>query len=319
MSTSEVGICAFPINKIATHVNPHVDEIAGIWMLRKFGSKHFPGIEKAPVEYWGNGTSSMPQTPEEYLNEGILLVGIGGGMFDEHSTVEGERKEDKCAATLIADYLGISDNPELEKILEFVQKNDLKGTGTMFDIASVSRRMYQFVASAEQVMKWVVVALETMYLDQLQFVQNAAKEYAKASVHTVRNSDGGEHKVVVIESDDPLVAKFAFSTGGGKMSVVVQRRSTGNVQIFSNKRQKPDMDKIARFIRVAAQKANGTTKTLKPEDLIREGSVAGAEEWYYFRTKGTCGLFNGNTSHPDVPPTTLPLEEIVRIVCNCVF
>lgn len=304
------------ISTIVTHVSPHIDEICAIWLLRRYGRSQFIGIEAAPVIFWSEGTTAIMKSPEEFLAEGVLLVGVGGGMFDEHSTVDSERKSGKCSATLVAEHLGIDDDPALEFILDFVERNDLNGSGSMFDIASICRKMYTMMP-AEKVINWATLALEAFYREQAKFAQQAVSEYHGARVFNVPNGANHTMKVVVIQSDNDMVAKFARAARGGNAALVIQKQSSGNVQIFSNRKYKVNMNKIAHFIRLAEQKKKGKIFTFNSEDLERDGSVRGAEEWHFFK-KGQM-LLNGSTSHPDVPPTNLPLEEITKIVRNCVF
>lgn len=314
---TETEIVPIPISKLVTHVNPHADEVFAFWELRTFGKKHFPGVESAPIEFWSNGDVNLQIPEDEHLKQGTLLVGIGGGKFDEHPTINTGRKERECAATLVAKYLEIDDDPALEYLLDFVWRNDLKGDGSMFDIASICRKMYSFLPP-EKVILWTTLGFQAIYREQAQFVQQAVEEYRKAQVFTVQ--DGGRSmKIVVIESNDEVVAKYARAARGGNATVVIQRRSTGNVQIFLNRNRHHlpvNLKRVARFIRLKEQKKKGTRLTLNQEILEQEGTVLGAEEWYLFKGQG---LFNGSASHPDVLPTNLPLEEITRIVCGCVF
>ena len=315
MSTTEVGTCVFPINKILTHTNPHIDEICGIWLLRKFGGNHFRGIASAPLEFRSGGNTKFEMTAEEYLEQGILLVGIGGGMFDEHPTVDAERKKEKCAATLIAEYLGVNDNPELDKILDFVRRNDLNGNESMFDIGSICLKMYS-IMSTEKVILWATLALETIYREQDQFNRVAAEELKKARIYSFR-SRGSAIKIAAIESDNEVVAKFARSARGGNIAIVIQKQNSGNVQIFLNRRFGwIPMQKIARFIRLAEARFGGKAITTDKEILEREGSVQGAEDWHFFK-KGQM-LLNGSSTHPDVPPTKIPFGEIAAIICRCI-
>ena len=304
----------WPVQKIATHVNPHIDEICGIWLLRKFGNEHFPGIKEAVVEFFGNGNTTLQMTAEECLEKGIILVGIGGGMFDEHPTITTERKNGKCATTLIAEYLSVDDNPALEQILKFVCQNDLKGSGSISEIASICLKMYK-ILPAEKVGIWANLALETIFHDQEQFNHEAADEFKKARIFRVGNN-GDSLRIAVVESDNEVIAKFARSKSGGNSAIVIQKQSSGNVQIFLNRKFGwVKMDNIAKHIRLAEQKVKGRFITLKEEDLKKEGSVPGAEEWHFFK-KGQM-ILNGSMSHPDVPASKISLQEIIRIVVNC--
>lgn len=294
---------------------PHIDEICAFWLLQMFGENLFPGVKEAPVEFWSTGGAQLTKTADEFLNEGTLLVGIGGGMFDEHPTADTERKEGRCATTLVAEYLDLEDDPALEFIMDFVRRDDLNGSSSMFDIGSLSRKMYKTCEPAV-VINWASMALDSVYSEQLRFAKEAAEEFGnKAKKFALKNGV----TVVVIESNNDLVAKFARSKRGGGASVVIQKSTTGNVQIFSNRKSRirPNMTKVIQFLRLEEQKRKGRVVTLKPEDLRRDGTITGAEEWHYFK-KGEM-LFNGSLSHPDVPPTNIDLNTIRRIVCNCVI
>lgn len=51
-----------------------MDEIAAIWILRKFGEEKFPGVSKAPIEFWNNGGNTPDgRSADEYERDGILL------------------------------------------------------------------------------------------------------------------------------------------------------------------------------------------------------------------------------------------------------
>ena len=64
---------------IVTHSRPHLDEIAAIWILRKFGEQTFPGISTAQLIFWETGGQTPDgRSSQEYDNEGYLLLGVGG-------------------------------------------------------------------------------------------------------------------------------------------------------------------------------------------------------------------------------------------------
>lgn len=58
---------------LVTHINPHLDDIAAIWLYRKF----HPEYSKTPVEF-----VSASRKQEEDKNK--IFFGTGGGKFDEH-------------------------------------------------------------------------------------------------------------------------------------------------------------------------------------------------------------------------------------------
>ncbi|HEX9658712.1 MAG TPA: hypothetical protein VGA18_00365, partial [Rhodothermales bacterium] len=60
-----------PINRIAIFPKIQPDTVAAVFMLKRYGSLHFPGVEDAEVVYW---TATDPgKAAEAYEAEGTLL------------------------------------------------------------------------------------------------------------------------------------------------------------------------------------------------------------------------------------------------------
>ena len=302
------------IRGIVTHEKPHLDEIFAIWLLRTFGEEQFPGVSKAKVNYWtSGGTSPDGLSAEQYLQDGIILVGVGGGCFDEHSTSATARKEGECTATLVAKALGIDEDPALDKLLRFVVQEDLKGSTSAFNLASMVKVMHQHY-DPKKVFEWTVLAIEAKYLEQLQFWTTTRGEFMRIS--RVEEIQGpGDRGVVVVsfKSDDPLMNKFARSSHGANAAVVVQKNSSGNVQVFTNKRFGLKLFDVARMLRLEEQRLKGgILQTTDAMELTKEGVVPGCEEWYFHHEMQS--IMNGSLTAKDVPRTRLSFERIVEIV-----
>lgn len=298
---------------ILTHSLPHCDEICALWILRKFGEEKFPGISEARIVF----CEDMPldKTPEEYEREGVILLGVGGGRYDEHPTTNGvERKQGDCAATLIAKSLGVENDPVLEKILKFVTANDLKSAGHPFDIAHLATLLYgRYPNQPEKVIGWVVEGLEAKYHEQLNFFTATKEAYEElAQVEEIAAPGGRILKMVTVVSDDDQVGKYARSIHGANAAVVIQKRSTGNVQVYTNKRFGITMYDVAQMLRYEEQRLKGVFQTTNWKDLGVEGKVKGAEEWFFHY--GGQMLLNGSLTVKGVPPTCIPLDQIQKIV-----
>lgn len=103
---------------LVTHINPHLDDILGIWLFRKF----HPEFKDAQIEFISASRESI-ETEEK------IFIGTGGGKFDEHK--EGLKT---CAGSLVYEYLkdaGLFPKDELtQKALErLVEWNKLIDTG----------------------------------------------------------------------------------------------------------------------------------------------------------------------------------------------
>lgn len=290
---------------IVTHECPHFDEILGIWLLRKFGEKEFPGISSAKIKFWATG--------EEYEQEGTLFIGVGGGRFDEHPDVNGERKEHECAATLVAKALGLGDEPALEKILKFAINSDLKAGSHPFDITSIVKAFYQQTSDPEEVINWAVKGIEVKYQEQLRFLTVTRDEFEhSAQIEEIPGPNGRTLKMVSIASDNPLMSKFARSVHGVNADIVIQKQSSGNVQIFTNAKSGLVLYDVAQMLRLTEQELKNDIRTKDWKMLAAEGKVESAEEWF-FQVAGQM-LLNGSLTATQVPPTKISFEKIKEIV-----
>lgn len=107
---------------LITHINPHLDDIFGIWLLKKYDPKY--------AEYEVDFISATHDKGGEETEDRIF-VGTGGGKFDEHK--EGLKT---CAGSLVHDYLkkeGLLPKGELEvkALEEMVEWNKKIDMGTI--------------------------------------------------------------------------------------------------------------------------------------------------------------------------------------------
>lgn len=154
------------VNTVVTHTRPHQDEICAILLLMTQGEKKFPGISKAKIEIAGAGGENYQGiSADEFLQQGVLMLGVGGGMFDEHPGVEAEGKKGECTSTLVAKYLGIEGDPALKKILDFVHLSDSKAVGQTFDLPIIIKALHNAnPQKTEKIIRWAMIALHAKYL-----------------------------------------------------------------------------------------------------------------------------------------------------------
>ena len=301
------------IDAIVTHERPHFDEYLAIFLLKKFGENKFPGISAAKVVYLSSG-GGIPdgRSADDCEKEGKLLIGVGGGRFDEHPAADKNRKQDECAATLVAKALGVADDLSLEKLLKFAVNNDLKAAAHPFDLAYIAKVMHQQYPP-EKVMDWIMIGLEAKYQEQVSFFTEAGKEFERrAKIEEVLGPRGMILRMATIVSDDEQINKFARSAYGGKTAIVIQKRLSGNVQIFVNQQRGLTLYDVARILRLTEQKIKGKVVVSDWKMLASEGKVAGAGEWFFFQAAQM--LLNGSLTASGVPATKIPFEQIQEIV-----
>jgi hypothetical protein len=301
-----------PVTKFATHQNPHLDEIVGIWLLARFGEFMFPGAETAPVEFW----DGIPEgkTGASLEREGYVLVGIGGGRFDEHPFQGTDRKEGECAATLVAKTLGLDEDPTLLPLLKFTAERDLNFSGGAFDLHGVIKTMYKVGRPNEDVWKWAFDAIEAVYDQNLAFFETAGTDFRNATVSRIRNSKGSV-TLAVGRSDSLDFAKFARSPHGCRAGIVIQQNSSGNVTVQTDQRLNMKLIDTAQILRIEEYKASDGRP---PRDwktfwvaMGSDGTVPEVPEWYFFPEAKM--LLNGSAT-TSAPPTKLPLERVSELV-----
>ena len=308
------ALTAVFFKSILTHERPHLDEIVAIWLLRKFGEQRFPGIAAATVTFTSlRKLAEAGLKPEDYEAKGTLLLGVGGGRFDEHPTMEEGRKAGDCATTLVAKELGINDDPSLAKILRFVRAADVDGSASPFDISYVVKLLHaRHPDDPNRVIEWALVAIEAKYQEQLRFFTVVKPEFdAKAKVEEIAVGQR-RLRIVTIDSDEDGIHKYARSEYGARAAIVIQRRSSGNVAVFGNKQAGVDLREAAKLIRLAEREAKGFDLAPEDERLLAEGYAPGAEEWFYHK-QGQM-LLNGSLTQADVPATRLSLDRIAELV-----
>lgn len=297
------------ISTFLTHRFPQLDEILAYWMLLRFWAEKC-AKKGVKIMFWSEeGPEASARLTEILKDDGVLACGIGGGELDEHPAGGNNGKKGECAATLAAKKFGVSEVPELKRFLNFVRNNDLAAKGTPFDVAGGLRAMYK--TNPENPMKaieWALSAIDAFYAEEVEFTKALEEFRAKAVIDNIVMNGSGTQKVATIECDNESAIR-AFRFLG--MKVLIQKHSSGNVQIFTAKDEIPILDDVARILRLSEQERLGKVLTTDWTELAKGGTVPGAEAWYYFREGNM--LLNGSRTR-DNKPTTIPLDKIREAV-----
>lgn len=303
------------VRKIALHANPHLDEALAVWVLGKFGEEQFPGISKATLIYWGQGKTPDNMTAQEWLEkEGVLAIGIGGGMFDEHGF-----GSDDCAATLIAKHLGIQNDEALKSLLEYVRRHD-KGEliSSPFHLGAIFR-MIQAGQGDKNALLWAFSAFDAAHKDQIRFLEARAEFAKKAKIRVIDGPNGQKFILAIVESENTKMPRLARSPHGAKADIVVVKNpGTGQVLVTLSKRTMASLREVVRVIRLLELKKRGKLVISNWEDTWRRlegGRTPKLETWFYHQQMEM--LMNGSLSAPEVPPTQLKISQIVWAIEVC--
>ena len=287
------------INNIILPNKPHLDPIAAYYLLIRFGSEEFPGIKDAKVSFWESSHDPSQETMNQWEKEGSVLIDFGGGIFDHHM-------DNSFSSLLVAKFLGIENNPELKAILEYLREDDNFGLHNKFgDLAHIIKMMYKQNIDIQKIFDFAFSALNTM----IYFDDKSKKEFEeKGKIHKIKRGKS-KIKVAIIESDNQNISRYALQNE--RIGVVVQKRSSGHIMIFTNNIYNIDLRDIVGAIRKKELEILGKTN-IDIKTLKREGKHPEIQHWYYHKSLNA--LLNGSDALADTPPTKMPLDEIIKIV-----
>jgi len=307
--------------RIVTHIGVHPDELVAVYLMRRELPKHFPGVDVNNVPIQFVPTTNEPFEGKDgwtHLKEGTYVLGFGGpGPFNHHPHSD---FPDVCTADQMAQYLGLADKPEFEKILKRTRVNDLNTGGEFIIIAEYLRlKDVRTVEHFEEAYAWVTTYLDMYVANQVAFhsEQNGAKLERTARTWGILR-DGAEIPAVTINgSSDPDVVRAARHEYGSE--AVILRRPSGNVGVFTYPIPKKEGEKkkwckranpqvVVALLRLLEQRAHGEVVDEDIKSLMREGELFG---WCYLKD-GT--ILNGSKTATQVSPTRIPLERIEEAV-----
>jgi hypothetical protein len=306
-------------NLIVLPTRAQPDTIVAIFLLKKLGEEKLPGISEAQVAVW----QQMPegQTEEEVSAQGTILIDIGGGTFDHHS------KEPRTTASeLVAEFLGVREDPAITKLLEYTRRDDFFGKGTVSEdpldrafglsglIANLNRK---YVGEHAKVVEIVLPLIDAHYAEEFRRTKELPEEFdkklkeGKVEMFTVRQRDKNL-KCVYIDSESASMAGFLRSQNGGRFDVVVQKLSSGHTNILTRPTKKVDLRMLAAIIREAELMKKGVTHMPDVRTLAMPGKIQEVPEWYF--DPATNSIQNGGLNPTSITATQIDREEMVQLV-----
>jgi len=262
---------------LVTHINPHLDDIAGIWLFKKY----HPKFKDAKVEFISASREAAKSETEDKV-----FIGTGGGQFDEHK--EGL---DTCAGTLVYEFLKKKNYIPKNEIIygaldKLTQWNLLIDTGkapdSQFDEFSVQAFIRAKDGLPENSLKSVELGREI--LDRILVVlkrrQQSTKDWQKRIEFKTKF---GKSFAVISETVD---REFCREQGGDLF--LMYNPDNKGVQFFTPSFEidlKPIYDKV---------------KELDP-----------AASWFLHQSHHM--VICGSSSAPDSKPTKLSFEELIEI------
>ncbi len=298
------------IREIVAHGSPvHLDELAALLLLRRYGEEKLPGVSTAKFR------ALVPEDSIEELQarDNVLLLGLGTGSFDEHVFNGDTSKRDECCATLVAQFLGMQNDAVWRPVLNYVLHTDKNRPTLVLDLALSVVRFQMQGWELSRVFQYMEMTVDAMLQEQRQFFK-ADFAGALEKGEFVRQEHlmiGNElHQCAIIEADDPALVRQARFFGAAL--VIVKNPHTQQVQILSTNHLRLNMKVVARVIRYMEQKKRGPVTVTDWRVLESEGTIGQVPYWFFHKEANN--LLNGGRSRPDIPPTSLSMEEILFAV-----
>lgn len=267
-----------PMKTLVTHINPHLDDIVGIWLFRKY----LPDFKDANIEF-----ISASREAAKNESEDKIYIGTGGGKFDEHK--EGL---ETCAGSLVYEYLKennlIPEDELLRGALEKLIKWNLlvdtgKAVSSQFDEFSVQSFIRTKDSSDQTSKKSVELGGEILgrTLEVLKRKEQSSLDWEK---RVEFESKFGQGYAVISETVD---REFCREKEGELFLMYDPKYSS--VQFFA-----PDKDIEEIYLK------------LKEKD----------PEAFWFLHQSHHMVICGSSSAPDSNPTKLSFEQLIELTKN---
>ena len=311
------------ISAIITHPHFQADTLAALAILAYYGEQKYSGVADSPVQF----LAQLPagKTGQQLEQEGILALDMGGGRFDHHR--DDRSQEKNCLTDLVILDLGLKGNLAVEKIRQWARRDDLQGQGTLsrdtldraFGLSGLIQNLNRrYKENPVRIMQAALPVLEAHLWEEDQrhhaFPEEfkGLKDSGKTEEFTVFQNKK-LLKVMVLQSDTSGLVNFARANGKIKADVVVQKLSSGHINIITKQQREVDLKYLAAILRIEeARKKRIPFDRLPNKELMAKGKLAGLEEWYFDTAANS--IQNGGIRPESTPATNLTLAEVKQAV-----
>lgn len=273
---------------IVTHINPDIDAITAVWMLKKF---HTDFIDAKVAFVPAGGT--YKNTPVD-ADEKVIHVDTGLGQFDHHQT-----GDFTCAAQLIFNYLKLK-RPELTKdqalirLIKIVNELDhfrdcLWPNATADYYNFFLEDILKGLKSSGKIDDYGVIDFGCQSLDGI-YTGLKIKIKAEADLKVGYQFKTRWGKAIGCLSHNDQVLKLGQKMG---FVLVIQKDpQTEHVRIKARPDTTIDLTRIKN----------------------RLASLDNEATWFLHSSKKI--LLNGSTKNPEMKPSKLSLKKIIEVISN---
>lgn len=289
---------------IVTHLNPDLDAICSVWLILRF----LPGWEDAEVKFVPAGLSgnrkqttvnSKQRTENKETDE--LWVDTGFGELDHHQT-----SKRTCASKLVLEYISKqkTDNRKqlteeekkaLERLVNVVLRIDYDAQD--ITLPNASDDFYSFLFNERQILRGIRTLFRGQSDKHLEYgliTLDAVYEVLKAKISAeeiIKNAlkfktEWGKGLGAVTNNE----MYMHLAQENGYQVVVAKDPKRGHIRIHALPGKKIDFTN-----------AYNKLKKMDPQAT-----------WFLHSSKSL--LLNGSSANPEMKPTKLTLEEVIKVL-----
>src|SRR3989338_7223566 len=218
------------IKGVITHENLDYDEIRALWILKRFGHVRFRGTEMiTQSEMIFDRSVAAQHSHEEWLEKGYLLLGVGGGPFDEHPHHgRGVMFGENCT-TLLARFLGVDQSPLLSGLVSNTENSARYLNAHLKDL---SRQMTRNGMQPRYIIEMIHAILDQYMLDQKRI-----HGYALPFIDTMKELEisNGVHRItvgVLTSKQGDAFAHLAFKVKPNVSIIIDESSDTGHISVL---------------------------------------------------------------------------------------
>lgn len=271
---------------IVTHINPDLDAIGSVWLLKRFGGNEF---HKSELKFVPAGERLKSE------DHNTVHVDTGLGKFDHHQEERG--RKDTSATKLVYKWLisegRIGKQEELDRMVRLITDID-------------HFKEYHWPEP-----------IDDRYLFCLEHILNGAKigNYVKSDGDLVEFGMLCLDGVLVIfktrvRAEEDISKGISFESRWGKV-LAVESANSGVVKLALKMgfnlvvRRDPEIGMVR--IKTAPIKGMDLTTIYK-----KLKSIDSEATWYFHPSKKM--VLNGSIRNPDMVPSKLALDEVIKII-----
>jgi hypothetical protein len=290
------------------------DTIIAIFLLKFFGKDMFPGVETAQVSI----DNHVEGSESELMEKGFILLDMGHGRFDHHSSGE-------TATYLVAKELNLFEDKALEKMIQLADRDDKEGKGTIstdsldraFGLPGLIMAMNKSLPEEpNKIWAYMMPILWAHYSEEWRRHYGIPQEFEaikeKGGVKEFETRHKGKKITgMYVESDNQSIAGWMRSKMGPYADVVIIRNSKGYVSILTKQIKRIDLRMVAFLLRQKELAKSGIEES-DWHTLSQTARIDMVPEWYY--DTATNSLLNGSLTSDSIPQTKLDTDALIDAI-----